>query len=369
MNTDQIPPSASDHPSSHSPRIDQPLSWSVPAARIGGVTIRIHAFLLVTIVIVLIRAAWHTGSDSFPLGPRPAGWFLAALILVVTIHELVTVLVSRRLGGHMPEVVLQPLGGLDDGVLPPGWRRAVITALVGPLSAITISVTVAVVILISTGGAVAPNPFSPVSGLYSVEVASSPWLEPIYILGAVATVVAGVNLLPAPPFRGRILFEAVLRPQMGTTAARRMTRRLGVLTVTVLLIVGLLGLWLLPVLVGAMCAASLHRGRRQAAVETAVFRGESWPDDASYPPSNPDPDPMLDLRTDALVDQEEAAAEDDRKNREALKSGRADREAAAREETELDRVLEKIATDGLDSLDRRERRLLARATERRREDP
>ena len=369
MNADQIPPSAKNQPSSQAPRIDQPLSWSVPAARIGGVTIRIHAFLLATIVIVLIRAAWHTGSETFPLGPRPAGWFLAALILVVTIHELVTVLVSRRLGGHMAEVVLQPLGGLDDGVPPPGWRRAVITALVGPLSAITISVAVAIVILISTGGAVSPDPFSPVSGLYSMEVASSPWLEPIYILGAVATVVAGANFLPAPPFRGRILFEAILRPQMGTTAARRMVRHLGVLTVAVLLVVGLLGLWLLPVLVGAMCAASIYREHRRAEVEAAIFKGGPWPDEARYPARKESPDPMLDLRTDALVDQEEAAAEDDRKNRDARKNGRSDRAAAAREEAELDRILDKIATNGLDSLDRRERRLLAKATQRRRDDP
>ena len=369
MASSQRPPSMQDLPASHAPRIDQPLSWSVPAARIGSVTIRVHAFLLATIVIVLVRAAWHTGNDAFPLGPRPAGLFLAALVVVVTIHEVVTVLVSRRLGGHMPEIVLQPLGGLDDGVPPPGWRRAVVTAWVGPLSAMSISMVGAIVLLLATDGAVTPDPFSPVSGLYSMEIASSAWLEPVYILGAVATVVAGVNLLPAPPFRGRILFEAILRPQMGTTAARRMTRQLGVVTVVLLVVIGLLGLWLLPVLVGGMCGASIYRERRRAETEAAVLKGASWPDERRLPSPTAETDPMLDLRTDALVDQEEAAAKEDLQDHETTRNERSARQAAAREEAELDRILEKIATEGLESLNRQEQRLLAKATERRRDDP
>ena len=78
---------------------------------------------------------------------------------------------------------------------------------------------------------------------------------------------------------------------------------------------------------------------------------------------------MLDLRTDALIDQEEAAAKDDLEDRESARTGRSARQAAAREEAELDRILEKIATRGLESLNRQEQRLLAKGTERRREDP
>jgi hypothetical protein len=148
-----------------------------------------------------------------------------------------------------------------------------------------------------------------------------------------------------------------------------MTRQLGVVTVVLLVVIGLLGLWLLPVLVGGMCGASIYRERRRAETEAAVLKGASWPDERRLPSPTAETDPMLDLRTDALIDQEEAAAKEDLEDHETTRNERSARQAAAREEAELDRILEKIATEGLESLNRREQRLLAKATERRRDDP
>ena len=72
------------------PRGQDPLTWSVPVARLGSVTVRLHAILLATILVVLVRAAWHTGDDAFFLGPRPAFILLGSMLVVVTIHELAT---------------------------------------------------------------------------------------------------------------------------------------------------------------------------------------------------------------------------------------------------------------------------------------
>ena len=99
------------------------LSWSVPVARVGGVTVRApraagdHRR-------GADSAAWHVSDDTF--GMRRGGHRLPGSLLVVTLHELITAWVNRRLGGGMTEVVLQPLG-LDEGTPPAGWRKAVVS--------------------------------------------------------------------------------------------------------------------------------------------------------------------------------------------------------------------------------------------------
>ena len=76
------------------PRFDQPLSWSVPIARGGRRVVRAHVTLLATVVVVMIRAAWHVGDSAFALGPWLAAIALLAMLIVVLVHELATMLVS-----------------------------------------------------------------------------------------------------------------------------------------------------------------------------------------------------------------------------------------------------------------------------------
>ncbi len=332
------------------PRADEPLSWSVPVARIGSTVIRAHALLLGTIVVIFVRAAWHAGEDAFPLGPRLAAILLGAMVFVVMVHELVTLVVTRRLGGHLPEIVLQPLGGLDDGVAPPGWRRAAVAAMVGPLSAATIAVMAAAAVAIGTRDVTSPRIWS-LPSLHSPAIAGSPWLEALHLLGSVATVVAFANLLPAPPFRGRLLLDAMLRPHLGPTRARRATFRIGVTTTIVVAVAGIVSMWLPVFLVAALCGLALLREHRR---EMAVL--EVYDDGAGRS--------IADLRADAALEQDEADAQADleRRRRRQLEDLR------AAENAELDRVLDKIAAEGMDSLDRNERRILDQATRRRRDD-
>ncbi len=332
------------------PRFDEPLSWSVPIARLGTTVLRAHALLLGTIIVVFVRAAWHSGEDAFPLGPRLAAIMLAAMVLVVTVHEIVTLLALRRFGGDLPEIVLQPLGGLDDGVPPPGWRRAAVAAMVGPLTAATIAALAAVVVAVGTRGGSGTTGWS-LPGLHSPAIAGSPWLEATRLLGSVATVVAFANLLPAPPFRGRLLVESLLRPHLGPTRARRTTFRIGVATAIVVGVAGIVSLWLPVFLVAGLCGLALLREHRR---DAAVI--DAFADDGAMT--------IADLRADAALEQDEAdaAADLERRRREQMV------QRIEAENAELDRVLDKIAEHGMEALDRQERRILDRATRRRRED-
>ena len=242
------------------PRLDQPLSWSVPLFRLGSTTFRIHAVFLALIVVVLIRAAWRTGDNTFPFGPWLAGILLASLLVVVFIHEVATLVASRRLGGDMPEIVLQPLGGLDEGVLPAGWRRQAIVGIAGPASCLAISVLALVALAVFSSGDAWPAPWN-ASGRFSPTLARSSWLEAVFLAGQVSLVVGAVGLLPMPPFRGRLLLEAILQPRVGRRAAGRIGFRIGVATCVLVLVAGVLAMSLPVVLVSILGAAALQRQR------------------------------------------------------------------------------------------------------------
>ena len=332
------------------PSFDQPLSWSVPLLRLGSTILRVHAFLLAVIVVVLVRAAWNANHESFALGPWLAGIFLASLLVVVTIHELVTLLVTRRLGGDLPEIVLQPLGGLEDGIPPRNWRRCVVMALAGPLSATCISVLALIILAIFSNDSAVTHLWSS-SPLYAPQLASSAWLEATFVLGRVALVVAAANLLPVPPFRGRLLMQSMLRPQVGNRSATIITRRIGIVIAILLFVVGVLGRWLELVLVAAMCGAAIQRRARQDRISQALDEAALVED--AMPALEPFGQPseyedLVELTTDPQIEASRAS------------SG---------EEDDLDRILRKISTSGIESLDADERRLLDQATRRRRDEP
>ncbi|MFB0985771.1 MAG: hypothetical protein QMB94_05680, partial [Phycisphaerales bacterium] len=228
-------------------RFGDPLSWSVPILRLGGTMVRVHALLLATIVVILVRAGWFAGDLSFFLGPVPAGIYLGGLFMVVFIHETATLIALRFLGGDLPEIVLQPLGGLEQGVPPSGWKRSLIAAMVGPSVTAMAAGLAMIAIYLDSGTVPIPDPLT-FSGVYSPGVAESIWLESLYLFAIAATLVSVANLLPVTPFRGQLILEAILTPRLGRAASRRATHRVGIATAILLGLAGLLTFHLVPIL-------------------------------------------------------------------------------------------------------------------------
>lgn len=332
------------------PKFGDPLSWSVPILRLGGTMIRVHAVLLAAIVVILVRAGWFAGDLSFFLGPVPAALFVAGLCSAVFIHEVTTMIVIRRLGGDLPEIVLQPLGGLENGVSPPGCRKSLIAAMVGPGVTMLCAVLAITAIYLGSGIAPTPNPFT-FSGIYAPGVAESVWLEGLYLFGIAATLVSVANLLPVTPFRGQLMLEAILRPRLGPAASRRTTHRVGIATAILLAVVGILSLNLVPVLIAILSAALLQRSHQRFRELGEIVGGA----DAQ----------VVDIRLDAILDQQDAAEQDAAESHAAFQRS----EVLASEEASLNRILEKIARHGIAALDPNERKHLADATERRRAQP
>ncbi|MDA0296908.1 MAG: hypothetical protein O3A31_13150 [Planctomycetota bacterium] len=346
---DELPPTAS-QATRTMPRFGDPLSWSVPIMRLGGTTVRVHALLLATIVVLLMRAGWFAGDIGFFLGPIPAAIFLSGLCGVVFIHETANLIVLRRLGGDLPEIILQPLGGLENGISPPDWRSTLVAAMTGPMVTMLCVLFAIIALYLGSGTILIPDPFT-FSGVYSPGVAESAWLESVYLVGIAAMLVSVANLLPVAPFRGQLILEAILRPRLGPAASRRATHRVGIATAILLAGAGVLSLQLVLVLIAMLSATMLQREHQRFREIGEVVGGSD--------------SQVVDIRLDAILDQQEAAEQDAAAARAAIRRS----EAQANEEALLNQILEKIARQGIEALDANERKLLEAATTRQRAKP
>lgn len=337
-------------PRHHSPRFDDPVSWSVAVLRLGSITVRLHAVMLATILVLLLRSAWFQGESGGVLGP---GFSLVMVVLffwVPLMEEMVLLWSIRRLGGAASEVVLHPLGGLDVSVFPPGWRRHGLAAASGLVALALLAIVVGALLGFTTGSfqeIAPPNPLS-LEGLYSIHMMGSWWLSALFLLEWVCVLVLVANLVPAPPMRGWHVLHALLRSRLGWSRSHRLVLRIAVVSIVGLVVLGLLIREITPILVALLCTMCLREEyQRLRALHSTL--GHELQEHSM-------------LHADSLIEQEEAASS------EAIRRVRRMREDTLRKEEEdaLDRILLKISRQGRHSLDRGERRVLKRATRRRR---
>ena len=105
------------------PKIEDPMSWSLPMARLGRAELRIHGLFLLFILIQLARAV-VAPRDSEAYAPLDLPWTAVWLIFlwwIVLAHELGHTLVNRAMGGAPSEILMWPLGGLARVRTRPGW--------------------------------------------------------------------------------------------------------------------------------------------------------------------------------------------------------------------------------------------------------
>ncbi len=90
-------------PRHHSPRFDDPVSWSVAVLRLGSITVRLHAVMLATILVLLLRSAWFQGESGGVLGPGFSLVMVVFFFWVPLFEEMVLLGSIRRLGGSASE--------------------------------------------------------------------------------------------------------------------------------------------------------------------------------------------------------------------------------------------------------------------------
>jgi len=328
------------------PSFDDPMSWSFPIVRLLGITVRLHILFLVFVVVVLARAASVTTDGSIGVLPTLLG--LVALFLVILTHEFGHCIACRSRGGSADEILLWPLGGLASCSPPQRPSAHLWTAIGGPLVNVGFIAVLTPWIGFETGrwwGHAIPNPFDLGGIVQRTDLGEDlgGWLRMFALLtNLIAWVLLLFNLIPMFPLDGGRILQAILWKRRGYEASMRIACRAG-LVGAVAIGIGALGMestMLLGIAIfgGFTCYATARQIEAQR-----DFLGF-------------DPDPA------------ELASVEDELDREPVtrRSAPTVRPEARPEEVELDRILDKIARSGIDSLTDAERVALKRATDEKR---
>jgi len=335
------------------PRVDDPMSWSLPVARIAGFHVRIHALFLLFVLVQLGRALIADGDPDGggPLGVVWTGVWLVFLLIVVLLHELGHAFVGRRLGGPDGVILMWPLGGLSFPRLVGGWRNNLVHALGGLGVNVVIFLVLGTILFVQTGSltVVLPPPLldSELLGPAIVLTARSWLLTALFMAHWANIVVLVFNLLPLQPFDGARILHAACWRSVGYVRAMRIACRIG--------LVGsiLLGIGVILVADGINAAWMIALAFFCGYASYATLRSMEYTEGVL---EELDPRERVEFHDDpegsGVVGRISSAD-----------SGSPDQGG---DNPRVDRILDKIRKGGISSLSLWERWLLRRATKRRR---
>lgn len=306
------------------------MSWSIPMGSVAGIRIRLHLLFL---LYAGAQILWSINQSFF--GPGYTAIAMGLLFGIVLLHEFGHCAACRLVGGEADEIMMWPLGGLASCHPPDDWRSHLLTTLGGPAVNVLI-VPLTSVALWASGkpGTILFNPLEMNSVFFEL---TSWWLVALWLAHALNLVILAFNmLLPIFPLDGGRTLQAILW--------RRQGRRRSMLTATM---VGLIAAAVLAV-VALVADATLVLGVAIFGALVCWFERQqlSAPDDLTG-----DLDP-LDIEQ----------AEKNRQRVERMARRQAQRQTD--EQVELDRILAQIADRGIESLSRRDKRILHKATKR-----
>lgn len=310
---------------------EHPLTWSIPACAIAGIRIRVHILFL---LYAGGQMLWSINKDFF--GPGYTAITIGLLFGIVLLHELGHCLACRRTGGEADEILMWPLGGLASCHPPDTWRAHLITTLGGPAVNVLIApITAAALWASGKPGTILFNPFEMSSIFFEL---SSWWLVTLWLLHALNLTILAFNvLLPIFPLDGGRILQAILWRRQGRERSMRSATMVGLIASMGLAVFALVAdTTILLGVAGFGALVCWVERQRLSAADSLTDR---------YDPYEAEQDEKNQARAVRLATQQ------------------AERQDA--DQAELDRILAQIADRGMESLNRRDKRTLLKATKRR----
>jgi hypothetical protein len=314
----------------------RPWTWSAPLLALGRTPVRMHASFMALALLQALRVI-----RPGPSGPLP-DTMAQMLVVIVTLAWLALLADAvregaSRLGGAVPgTIVIWPAGGLNWRDPAGPWSSRLAVALAAPAASICVSVGLGTALLLHADqwNVALPSPWS-MDGFDAVD-GDRLW-STVWLVQWANVAMLAASAIPAHPFAGGRIVESVLEPWLGRAGALRAALVLGITAGIVIAIVGLAFGSLLTVACGAIAVGVGMSGARTLGLRAGLAGLGLWTMIAA--------DASAANRARAKVRAERQAREDD---------------------AALDGILAKVAKDGIDSLTREERRVLARSTARRR---
>lgn len=328
---------------------ENPLGWAIPLYTAWGIRVKISIWFVFFAALELI---WSLTRDSIGFPYMVIG--MASLFLLVLLHEYGHCFACRRVGGTADQILMWPLGGLAYCVPPHRWKADLITTVGGPaVNFVLWPILGGALLALGVGwGAVLFNPFAPGQALGEVLIvtggrgAFGRWGTVIlwWLYYTNAILFCFNMLLVMYPFDAGRIVHALLWRKMGHRRATDLVTRVGLGCAVALFLFAITfegGTLLVGIALFGGMSCWMERQRLKMAAGDPVLEGYDFDRGFAGMPSDDD--------------DEEA----DRKRQKR-------RQKELEEQQELDRILAKIASTGMGSLSRGEKRWLERATERRR---
>jgi len=301
---------------------ENPMGWALTFGRVAGIRLRMH---LLFVIYVIAQMLWSIAPDT--IGPVFQVIILAWLFVLVLLHELGHCFACRRVGGEADDVLMWPLGGLAMCAPPNTWRAHLVTVVGGPaVNLALLPVFVLALFAAGMGDTALFNPLDPV-----IPATSSYSHAALWIGHWMNAMLLAFNVLcPMFPLDGGRIMQCVV---WAKTSERR--------SMEVAVVVG----FVTAALLGVFALVSN---------QTLLFGIALFGALVCY-------DERRKLRIDATLGGVEYAIAEERAER-----SRREREMEREEKhaAEVDRVLAKIAREGMGALTKKEKRVLERETER-----
>jgi Zn-dependent protease len=300
---------------------DNPMGWSLPLYRLWGIGVRIH---LIFIIVIIARLISTVREDQ--MGFQFMAVFLAGLFLLVLLHEYGHCFACRKVDGEADEILMWPLGGLASCMPPNTWKANLITVLGGPGVNVVLLPLLAGGVLLITGGQWDLVFFNPLADSFGLGVTDHGLLGyAIWSLHVSNVFLLAFNMLvPMYPMDcGRVVHALIWRKK-GRDAADRITWTVGIASAVVLATLAFaveeMMLFAIALFGGFVC---FTERRKQRFLEA------------------PDEDWSMSFQ-------------------QAPKGG--NKESQEVDHQEIDRILDKISEHGIQSLSRREKKKLSKAS-------
>jgi len=314
---------------------ENPIGWSLRMFRFRGIDARIH---LVTLIFLATEILWSLPRDHW--GVLYMAGYMATLFVIVLLHEFGHCFACRAVGGESNRIVMLPFGGLAFTLPPHEWRAHLITTIGGPAVNVGLAViSSAALAAVGHSRSIVFNPFD-LEASVPMQATSTGALVAITFLWqfhVVNIIILGFNvLMPFFPLDGGRIVQELLWARVGYRRSMQISTMVGLVGAgcivvfglatgqSMLMFIGLFGLW----------ACWTERQRIRFVDDPGIGvtgLGVSGVDSG-----------------DVLRPVGPSKADLKRREREEA------------EAAEVDRILGKIATQGMQSLSRAERNTLER---------
>lgn len=335
-----------------------PMNWSFPIGHVFGVTVRVHAVLVLVYVGLIGRVA------MIPEIPADAVYRFAAILAImfvsVLLHEFGHVFAARRVDGDAEQILMWPLGGLAYCTLPHNPAAHFVTTAGGPLVNLVLATAAGAVL--AAQGFWPPFSFTPPGLIYpemarfdATIVTNESWAAvTAYRVFWINWMLFWFNLVPAFPMDGGRILQSVIwwrsDYRQGTTVACYVGFSFMMLFMAWAIVVNEWLIFFLAVFIYTSCKQhliALETGGEESPFGYDFSQGYTSLEQDAPEPKRPRPNFIQRWL-----------------QKRAVKRAQHEIEQREAEERRMDELLDKIRTHGRESLSDEEKRFLQRVANR-----